>query len=160
MDKVVFALALAGALGSGAMGGLFFAFSTFVIDALKRLPPAQGLAAMQSINVTAVRPPLMALLFGTAAICLALAVLSLFRLDEAEGAWLLAGSLAYLLGNVGVTAAFNVPRNSALARLDAEASEGHAYWQRYQREWTAYNHVRTLTGLAACALLVVGLTEI
>lgn len=31
------------------MGGVFFAFSTFVMDGLRRLPPAQGIAAMQSI---------------------------------------------------------------------------------------------------------------
>ena len=30
---------------------MFFAFSTFVMQALARLPPPQGIAAMQSINV-------------------------------------------------------------------------------------------------------------
>jgi uncharacterized membrane protein len=33
------------------VGGIFFAFSAFVMKALDRLPPAQGIAAMQSINV-------------------------------------------------------------------------------------------------------------
>ena len=160
MDDLIFALALAGTVGSGAAGGVFFAFSTFVMDGLRRLPPSRGLAAMQSINVTAQRPPLMLLLFGTAAVCLALAVLSLWRLDEGEGAWLLAGSLAYLLGNVAVTGAFNVPRNNALAPLDPESAGGAAYWERYQREWTAFNHIRTLTGLVAAGLLAVGLAEI
>ena len=32
---------------------MFFAFSTFVMQALDRLPAPQGIAAMQSINVTA-----------------------------------------------------------------------------------------------------------
>jgi hypothetical protein len=38
------------------MPGVFFAFSSFVMAALRRLPAAQGIAAMQSIHVTAVTP--------------------------------------------------------------------------------------------------------
>ena len=38
------------ALGSGLVAGIFFAFSNFVMKALARVPPAQGVAAMQSIN--------------------------------------------------------------------------------------------------------------
>jgi len=43
-------LPLLAALGSGVVAGVFFAFSSFVIPALARLPPAQGVLAMQSIN--------------------------------------------------------------------------------------------------------------
>jgi hypothetical protein len=46
------ALTLVSVLGCGLIGGVFFAFSTFVMKALASLPPAQGIAAMQSINVT------------------------------------------------------------------------------------------------------------
>src|SRR5258705_6992637 len=42
------------ALGAGLVAGVFFAFSSFVMAALARLPPAQAIAAMQSINVTVV----------------------------------------------------------------------------------------------------------
>jgi uncharacterized membrane protein len=35
------------AVGSGLMAGLLFAFSNFVMKALTRLPPEQGMAAMQ-----------------------------------------------------------------------------------------------------------------
>lgn len=38
------------------MGGVLYAFSSFVMAGLKRLPPDHGMTAMQSINVTAVRP--------------------------------------------------------------------------------------------------------
>jgi hypothetical protein len=44
------ALTLVSALGCGLMAGDFFAFSTFLMKALARLPTAQGIAAMQSIN--------------------------------------------------------------------------------------------------------------
>jgi uncharacterized membrane protein len=43
-------LILCTALGSGLMAGVFFAFSTFVMRALARLQPAQGIRAMQELN--------------------------------------------------------------------------------------------------------------
>lgn len=39
------------ALGSASMAGLFFAFSNFAMTAFSKLPPAIGIAAMQSINI-------------------------------------------------------------------------------------------------------------
>jgi len=50
-------LTLLAALGSGLVGGVFFGFSGFVMKALVRLRPGQGIAAMQSINVVAVTRP-------------------------------------------------------------------------------------------------------
>ena len=46
LDLATFLLAL----GCGLVAGVFFAFSTFVMKALGKLPPAQGVAAMQSIT--------------------------------------------------------------------------------------------------------------
>ena len=53
MSDLVVALTLVTALGCGLNAGVFFAFSGFVMNGLRRLPAAQGIAAMQSINVTA-----------------------------------------------------------------------------------------------------------
>ena len=50
MSGVPYVATLATTLGCGLNAGVFFAFSTFVMPALKRLPAAQGIAAMQSIN--------------------------------------------------------------------------------------------------------------
>jgi uncharacterized membrane protein len=50
MSPALFGVALAAALGAGLNGGVFFAFSGFVMPALQRLPAAQGIAAMQSIT--------------------------------------------------------------------------------------------------------------
>jgi len=52
MDMLV-ALALISSICAGTIGGVFFAFSTFVMRALAAVPPAQRIAAMQRINVTA-----------------------------------------------------------------------------------------------------------
>ena len=98
------ALTVVAAVGCAAMGGVFFAFSAFVMAALRRLPAAQGVAAMQSINVVAVTPLFMTALFGTALACVAAIV-------DGE----IAAGAVYLLGVIAVTIAYNVPRNNALA---------------------------------------------
>src|SRR5206468_8077903 len=48
IDSWLFGLTLISALGCGLIAGVFFVFSAFVMKALARLPPAQGIAAMQS----------------------------------------------------------------------------------------------------------------
>ena len=59
MDEVLVVLTLVTALGCGLSAGALFAFSSFVMGALARLPVAQGIAAMNSINVVAVTPMFM-----------------------------------------------------------------------------------------------------
>jgi len=66
--RSVFTLTFAAALSSGLVAGVFFAFSSFVMPALGRIRPDQGIAAMQSINVTVITPGFMLALFGTAVI--------------------------------------------------------------------------------------------
>ena len=57
---------LAGAIGTALIAGAFFAFSSFVMGALGKLPPAHGIAAMQSINVVVINPWFMSAFIGTA----------------------------------------------------------------------------------------------
>jgi uncharacterized membrane protein len=109
-------------IGCALIAGVFFAFSTFVMNALSRLQPAQGIAAMQSINITAINPLFMTALFGTAATCLLLSVSTLSKLSQPDAVYLLIGSLLYLIGTVGVTIAFNVPLNNALAIVDPNST--------------------------------------
>ena len=156
-DGLHFALILVAALGSGLIAGVFFAFSTFVMTALGRLPPAQGIAAMQSINVAVINPVFLGTLFGTGVVCVVLAVVALLGWQAPGAAWLLAGSLLYVVGDVGVTMAFNVPLNNALAAADPGSAEGAALWARYLTGWTAWNHVRTVAGLAATAAFILAL---
>jgi uncharacterized membrane protein len=59
-------LTLTSAVGAGLVAGIFFAFSSFVMKALDRLPPAQGIAAMQSINVAVLNPWFLGAFLGTA----------------------------------------------------------------------------------------------
>jgi uncharacterized membrane protein len=157
IDKLIFALTLFSALGCGLIAGVFFAFSSFVMKALARLPAAQGIAAMQSVNVAVINPLFMAGFLGTAAACVILAVSSLLRRHEPGAAYILAGSLLYLVGVILVTGLFNVPRNDALAAVAPASAEGSSLWTDYLSSWTAWNHVRTVASLAAAALLTIAL---
>ncbi|MGD9741821.1 MAG: hypothetical protein AB7V53_04220, partial [Dongiaceae bacterium] len=56
METLLPVLTFLSALGAGLIAGLFFAFSSFVMAALARLPADQGVAAMQSINTAVLNP--------------------------------------------------------------------------------------------------------
>ena len=122
INHLLFGLKLFSALGCGLVAGVFFAFSTFVMNALARLQPPSGIAAMQSINITAINPLFMVALFGTAAACIFLAVSSLLEWHQPGAPYLLLGSLLYLVGTVLVTIACNVPLNDALAKVDPDST--------------------------------------
>jgi uncharacterized membrane protein len=79
------------------------------MQGLARLPAQLGMAAMQSINTTAARPPLMTAIFGTGALCAALAARGLGWWSEESSPLLVAGAGLYLVGVIGVTAVVNVP---------------------------------------------------
>lgn len=148
---MLLALEIAAALGSALVGGIFYAFSTFVMRALARLPAEQGVTAMQAINAAELNPLFFLAFFGTAAICAGIAVWLLLAWPVPGAAWALAGCALYLLGTIGVTMRFNVPLNLA---LDAE---GAGLWPRYRRVWTLWNHLRTAAALAASVLLIVAI---
>jgi uncharacterized membrane protein len=149
IDGPYFVLTLLGVLGCGLMAGVFCGFSTFVMRALAQLPPSQGVAAMNAINVAAVRPPFMVVFIGSAVLSSVLAVVTFVLLPDDGTVELLLGSALYLFGAFGVTIAANVPRNDALLKLDPETPEAAAYWPVFVRQWTMWNHVRTAASAAA-----------
>ncbi len=148
------ALILAAALGSALVAGVFYAFSSFVMPALGRLPAADGIAAMQAINITAVMPGFLSGFMGTAVLCLIVLVGALLGHG---GGWAVAGALLYLIGTLGVTMVANVPRNNLLAALDPAVPEAAAAWASYQSGWNLWNHVRGIAGLAGAGALIVSL---
>ena len=155
LERSQLVLTFAAAIGSGVVGGIFFAFSTFVMAALGRLPPQQGVDAMNAINVTVINPAFMAAFLGTALACLVLAVGAAFQLEQARGQLTLAASLIYLAGCFGVTMVFNVPLNDRLAAVGpAQAAD---LWSLYLRDWTLWNHVRTAAPVLSAVLFTLAL---
>lgn len=156
-DGAIEWVTLATAIGCATVGGVFFAFPSFVMGALAKLPSAQGAAAMQLINVVVINPWFMAPFLGTAAACAGLGAWSIYAWDRPGAALALAGSVLYVVGSFGVTVAFNVPRNEALAAVDPASADGAALWAQYLRGWTAWNHVRTAASLLAAAAFIAAL---
>ncbi|TPL38472.1 DUF1772 domain-containing protein [Mesorhizobium sp. B2-4-1] len=151
MPKLLPTLIFIAAIGSGVVGGVFFAFSNFVMPAMARLPAAGGIAAMNSINITVITPMFMTALFGTGLICLVLIAGAIIGWQQPGSFWLLAGAVIYLVGNPIVTMVFNVPLNDALAAVDPASSNGAAVWTTYLRDWVMWNHVRAITAITALA---------
>jgi uncharacterized membrane protein len=144
-----------GATGSGVMGGLLFAFSTAVMPALRKQPPGAGMRAMQHVNRLIPNPVFLLVFVGTALVCLALAVGTLFG-DQPHEVLRAIGALLYVVGAFGVTAVVNVPLNNALDRHhDDEA--GHAYWAEYLAKWVPWNHLRAVTAVAGTVLMILSL---
>ena len=153
-DTLLFALTFLTALGCALVAGIFWAFSSFVMGALARISPPSGIAAMQSINVVVLNPGFLGLFMGTALACAVLLVYAVVHWQAAGALCLMVGSLLYIVGTFGVTMAFNVPRNNALARQDPASPEAAGFWRGYVAGWTMWNHVRTLAALLAAVLLV------
>ena len=155
-DEMVSGIRLVAALGCGLIAGVFFAFSTFVMKALARLPTEQGISAMQSINIFAAKSWFLAVFVGTAVVCGFVAVSAVVRWNASSAALLLGGSVVFLAGTFLVTMLFNVPMNNGLAVMPVDEPARATRWANYITRWKRWNHVRTIASLAAAALLIAG----
>jgi uncharacterized membrane protein len=148
--SIFIALIFIAAIGCGLVAGIFFAFSSFVMAALGRLPSEHGVAAMNTINITVINPGFFLAFFGTAIVCLAAVAVSAFRWPTMGGALVVVAAVIYLAGCIGVTMLRNVRLNNALAAVAPGTPEAAALWTRYLDEWTKWNTVRTAaSGLSA-----------
>lgn len=154
--RTLLTLTTSAAVGSGVVGGVFFAFSSFVMPALDHLPPAQSIRAMQAINRAAPTAAFMTALFGTALACVVLGGSAVIRWGEPGTAHQLVGAA---LSSVAVilTIAVHVPRNDALALVDPDTADAARTWATYARAWTAWNHLRAAGPIAGATVLALGL---
>jgi len=153
-DRIVQIVTLAAALGAGIMGGLFFIFSNTIMASFAKLTPAQGIAAMNSINVTILNGTFLSIFMGTALLCVALIVGWFLGWIPSGSLFTLAAALVYLVGIIGVTIIFNVPMNDTLATMQPDSTQGVELWQDYLTRWTMWNHVRTVAGIMSSGLFI------
>jgi len=145
---------IAAAISSGLLAGVYFAFSTFIMQAFARLPADQGIAAMQSINTTIVRSPFIVLFLLAAALSVFIAVMAILYWRGGTSMLMLTGAVLYILASFLSTMVFNVPMNDALDKFDGHSAESARLWSTYLVDWTRWNHVRTIASLlAACAFV-------
>lgn len=140
------------ALGCGLLGGLYFAFSTFVLAALAQTGQSAGITAMNAINTAILRSLFMPFFLGTTLTSLVLAIVAVAGWGEPGSASMLVAGVSYVLGMFGVTMVFNVPLNNALVAVDPATPAAAPVWARYLREWKLWNHVRTVACIVAAGL--------
>lgn len=159
MNSVTTVTAIVALIGSGIVGGVFFAFSSFVMKALARMPSSEGIAAMQSINVVVIKPSFLGAFMGTALLSVAVVVLVLQIGSPQSAMFFIGGATFYLAGTFFVTIFGNVPMNDQLAAVSAADPDAVELWTYYLDRWTMWNHVRTAAAMAAALFYTLGLLQ-
>ena len=159
MDYLIPVVGTTALLGSALVGGIFFAFSSFVMKALARAPSAEGIAAMQSINVVVLNPSFLGAFMGTAVLSLGAGGLALGGWGRPSAPFFLGGATFYFAGTFLVTVLANVPLNNQLAAVSATDPGAGDVWERYLTRWTMWNHVRTAAAMVAALLFSLGLMQ-
>ena len=150
-------LTVAAAIGAGVTAGVYFAFSTFVMPALRKLSHTQAISTMNSINKAAPNNPLFMLaLFGTGIICVLVMVAGFRHRDDPAATWEIVGAALYLV-SVLVTVLYHVPHNEQLMKVDPDGGGAGTTWAHFYSGWMAWNHVRTVTATAGTVSLVLAL---
>lgn len=145
---------MAVALTSAVVGGVFLAFSDFVMPSLAAASPRAGSEAMQVINRRVYRSLFIVLLVGLIPVTALIGLAALALPWGAASAPLLAGGAVYLAGVWIASAVGNIPMNRRLDALPTAEAAALAYWPDYQRGWRWWNHLRSVSAIS-CALLFV-----
>jgi len=141
------------AIGSGVVGGVFFTFSTSIMKSLDRLPAEQSIQAMQAFNKDVPNAWFMTFMFGTAFLCIWLAITAIRRHGRPGSIYLVLGAALYLVA-IAVTAIYHVPVNDGIDKVVPSTPDAAKEWADFAPGWNAWNHVRTITSIAACALFL------
>ena len=135
----------------GFIGGVYFAFSFFVMQSLNKVSHSEAIRTMNSINLVILKSPFMFLFFFSSFIALIIFLenLFLYKLISNEGL----ASIVFLIGMLLCTATKNVPLNNKLADFEFNKSSCNPEieWNCYYNNWVKWNHIRT----ASCFLSVV-----
>jgi uncharacterized membrane protein len=143
------------AVGSGVMAGVFFTFSNSIMSSLGKLPPQQGMDAMNHINVVIINPLFLLAFLGSGLLCLVLGGAAALQIGAPGSLLALVASVLYVAGCFGVTMLANVPLNNALAAMGSQAPGSAALWATYLTRWTLWNHVRAVACLGSTILFIV-----
>jgi uncharacterized membrane protein len=139
------------------VGGVFLAFSDFIMRSLAHTGGHGGIEAMQTINREVFRWVFMTLFLGMAAVSVILVGYGAFGLCGPAGTLIMLAGLVYLAGCFGVTVFCNVPMNNMLAGMASTLEKTREYWfHTYVPRWTFWNWVRTIACAASAALLLLG----
>ena len=143
------------ALWSAVIGGVFSAFSEFIMSGLLRTAPASGIESMQHINRTVIKTQFVAGILTIAPLSVLFAVYSLWAFEGTARVMLILAPIVYLPSVFLMTIFGNVPMNKKLERLSHTSPGAKAYWSDYGRVWTRLNHVRSLGSILTAGLYLI-----
>ena len=147
------------AVAYALVGGVFLAFSDFIMRSLANTGGAGGVDAMQVINREVFRWVFMTLFLGQAALSLVIVGIGFWGVTGLAGTAIMLAGLIYLVGCFGVTVVCNVPMNKALDGMDLSATTTQDYWVgTYLPRWTFWNSVRTVACTLSSLLLVLAIS--
>ncbi len=151
------------ALTVGLSAGLLFAYSVSVNPGLRGLGDDAYIAAMQGIN-RAIQNGLFFAVYFLPVLLLPLCCRSAYKSGGASSAfWLLmAATVLYLIGVMGITIGGNVPLNGALEafrREGADAGMLRRAREAFEGPWNRWHAVRTWAAVLSFVLVLAAIVS-
>ncbi len=143
------------ALWSAVVGGVFSAFSEFIMSGLLCADSAGGMDAMQQINRTVIKTQFVAGIMSIPVFSIAFGVYAIFVFSGPALVVMILAPTMFVPSVLLMTMLGNVPMNNKLDSLDHRSAEAHAYWQEYGRVWTRLNHFRSLGSILTAGLYII-----
>ncbi|MEO1323450.1 MAG: anthrone oxygenase family protein [Pseudomonadota bacterium] len=140
------------ALWSAVVGGVFSAFSEFIMAALLRSAPTSGIEAMQQINRTVIKTQFVAGIILISPLSVLFAIYGVYSFDGMARVATILAPFVYVPTVFLMTIFGNVPMNNKLDGLDAASPDAEAYWRVYGRVWTRLNHARSLGSVVTAVI--------
>ena len=135
------------------VGGVFLAFSDFIMRSLGTAKSPSGIEVMQVINREVFNWVFMTLFLGMAAVCVVIIGYAYVKLAGPVVVLIVLAAGLYLVGVFGVTVVFNVPLNNQLEGMDFTSEAALDFWKRrYLPDWTLWNSIRTFASVLAAGL--------
>ena len=161
MSDFMFLLMQFAIIAYALVGGVFLAFSDFIMRSLSITGGLSGVETMQTINREVFRWIFMALFLSLAGVSVLVTIYAGLSLSGPASVLILSAGLIYLIGCFGVTIFRNVPMNEALAKMDLSSEATQDYWTKtYLPRWTFWNTFRTCACTLSAALLLLGLLSL
>ncbi|KIP51651.1 anthrone oxygenase family protein [Leucobacter komagatae] len=146
-------------VANGLLAGLFFVFTAAISPGFHRVDDGTYIRAFRAINSAILNGRFLAVFFAAPIAALASVVLHVLRGSSAATLAVAAGTVCSVL-TFGITAAGNVPLNSALARAEVRSdAQRRAARQRFERPWNSRNLARTVSSTGALILFATALAS-
>ncbi len=137
----------------GLSAGVFFDWCCSIMPGLGKLPDDQFILTFQSLN-RAIQNPVFFLVFIGSAVLLPVSV----WMHRGQGVvfWLLlAATVVYILGVIGITGVGNVPLNDALDKVPVRQMTAEQWAQQrrlFEQPWNLLNYWRTAAAVVSFVL--------